>query len=262
MLVAVAAAVLLGGLTLLVSRPLIGVPLVVAGVAAGAPLLRRLLPAGALTARAGLPATVLTRGLLTFAFFGADAFVTLAITTARHQSTTIASIAVTGATVSWTIGAWIQARLSRSWPGPRLVRLGLAVIVAGQAGMALMLQPSVPVAEGIAAWTVAGLGMGLAYAPTTLMALSQAAPGHEGYVSASISLCDVLGTALGIGAGGAAIAATRSAGLALPAGILVAFALAAAAAAATLLVSPRLPRSPLAAPDPDPDPEPEPAAPV
>jgi len=250
-LVAVGGAVLLGGLTLLVSRPLIGGPLIVAGLAAVVPPLRRLLPAGALTARAGLPATVLTRGLLTFAFFGADAFVTLAITTARQQSTTIASIAVTGATVSWTIGAWIQARLSRRWPGPRLVRVGLAVIVTGQAGMALMLQPSVPVAEGIAAWTVAGLGMGLAYAPTTLMALGQAPPGREGYVSASISLCDVLGTALGIGAGGAAIAATRSAGLPLPTGILVAFALAAAAAAAILLVSPRLPRRPLAAPDPE-----------
>lgn len=252
-LVAVGAAVLLGGLTLLVSRPLIGVPLAVAGLAAGMPLLRRLLPAGALTARAGLPATVLTRGLLTFAFFGADAFVTLAITTARHQSTTIASIAVTGATVSWAIGAWAQARLSRRWPGPRLVRVGLAVIVLGQAGIALMLRPSVPVAEGIAAWTVAGLGMGLAYAPTTLMALSQAPPGREGYVSASISLCDVLGTALGIGAGGAAIAATRSAGLDLAAGILFAFALAAAASVATLLVSPRLPRGELAARDREPE---------
>ena len=178
-----------------------------AGVAAGLPALRRLVPAGTLTARPGLPATILSRGLLTFAFFGADAYVTLAITAVRHRSPLVAGIAVTGATLGWTAGAWVQARLSETWQGRRFVRIGLVIVLAGIAGMVLVLRPDVPVAVGLAAWTVAGLGMGLAYAPLSLMMLREAPPGQEGRASASLNLADVLGTALGIGVGGAAVAA-------------------------------------------------------
>src|SRR5262249_3316820 len=147
----------------------------------------------------GLPATIASRGLLTFAFFGADAYVTLAVTEVRHRSPMVAGLAVTGATVAWTAGAWVQARLSSVWEGRRMVRIGLVIILVGIAGMVLMLLPAVPVAEGLAAWTVAGLGMGLAYAPLSLMMLQKAQPGQEGQASASLTLADVLGTALRLG---------------------------------------------------------------
>jgi MFS family permease len=119
----------------------------------------------------------------------------------------VAGIAVTGATLAWTAGAWVQARLSDTWEGRRLVRIGLVIVLAGIAGMVLVLNPGVPVAEGLAAWTVAGLGMGLAFAPISLMMLRQAPPGREGQTSASLNLADVLGTAIGAGIGGAAVAA-------------------------------------------------------
>jgi MFS family permease len=119
----------------------------------------------------------------------------------------VAGIAVTGATLAWTAGAWVQARLSDTWEGRRLVRIGLVIVLAGIAGMVLVLNPGVPVAEGLAAWTVAGLGMGLAFAPISLMMLRQAPPGREGQTSASLNLADVLGTAIGVGIGGAAVAA-------------------------------------------------------
>ena len=225
-----------------------GLGLIAAGLATGLPALRRLVPAGTLTARAGLPATILSRGLLTFTFFGADAYVTLAVTAVRHYTPVVAGIAVTGATVSWTIGAWVQARLSESWEGRRLVRTGLVIVLAGIAGMVLVLQSSVPVAEGLAAWTVAGLGMGLAYAPISLMMLKKAPPGQEGHVSASLNLADVLGTAIGIGVGGAAVAA--AAGHDLRLGITVAFAAAAAVGLAALALTRQLPPGPTSAPEP------------
>src|SRR5258708_16125786 len=84
---------------------LAGVAMIVAGCALGLPVLRRLLPAGTLTARRGLPAAILSRSLLTFAFFGADAFVTLTITLLRHRSPLVAGVAVTGSTLAWTAGA-------------------------------------------------------------------------------------------------------------------------------------------------------------
>ena len=245
---AAAAALVLGGLTLTVGsgQTLAGLALILAGGIVGLPALRRLVPPGTLTVRPGLPATIASRGLLTFAFFGADAYVTLAITAVKHRTPVVAGLAVTGATLSWTAGAWVQARLSDSWEGRRLVRTGLMIVLVGIAGMALVLLPSVPVAEGIAAWTVAGLGIGLAYAPLSLLMLRQAQPGQEGRASASLNLADVLGTAIGIGVGGAAVAA--EAGRDLRVGIWVAFAAAAAVAVAALVVTRRLPPGPTSAP--------------
>ncbi len=216
--VSACATMLLAGLTLVAGSGavLVGGALIVAGVAGGLPALRRLVPPGTLTARRGLPATILSRGLLTFTFFGADAYVTLAITAVRHRSPVVAGIAVTGATLGWTAGAWVQARLSETWEGPRFVRTGLVIILASIAGMVLVLQPTVPVAEGRA--------------------------------SASLNLADVLGTATGIGVGGAAVAAGAGGNLAL--GIAAAFAAAGAVGVVALVITRRLPPGTTASPPP------------
>ena len=223
------------------SAPAIGVVAAALGVAVGFPPLRRLLPAGTLAGRPGLPATILNRGLLTFAFFGADAFVTLSITTARHRSSFLASLAVTGATLTWTVGAWIQARLGVRTGGRRLVRGGLLLILIGIVGEATALRSPVPVSVAVAAWAVAGLGIGLAYAPLSLIMLREAPEGREGWASASLNLSDVLGTALGVGVGGAAVAVASTSGRALSSGISAAFVVAAAGAVTALVMARRLP---------------------
>jgi MFS family permease len=252
---AAGATMVLAGLSLAAGSGAIlaGLALIAAGGLVGLPALRRLVPPGTLAGWPGLPATIASRGLLTFTFFGADAYVTLAVTALRHRTPVVAGIAVTGATVAWTAGAWMQARLSDSWEGRRLVRGGLAIVLAGIAGMmVLVLVPSVPVAEGLAAWTVAGLGMGLAYAPLSLMMLQKALPGHEGQASASLNLADVLGTAIGIGAGGAAVAATAGGDLRL--GVFAAFAIPGAVGLVALVFTRRLPAGTSSAPAPGPVP--------
>jgi len=246
-------ALMLGGLTLAGESARWGLAaagggLVAAGALIALPALRRLVPPGTASARRGLPATILSRGLLTFAFFGADAYVTLTITVLRHRSPVYAGIAVTGATLTWTVGAWLQARLSTAWPGRRLVRTGLIIILAGIGGMLLVLQPAVPVAVALAAWSVAGLGMGLCYAPITLMMLREAPAGREGWASASLNLADVLGAAIGIGVGGAAVAAGSGPHAGLRWGVAAAFGICAAVAVLALVVSPRLPAGPTSAP--------------
>lgn len=229
----------IGGLT--IGRPVIAVVVALVGVVILFPALRRLLPVGTLRARLGLPATILSRGLLTFAYFGADAFVTLTIVTVRHHSLAEAGIAVTASTLAWTTGSWIQARLNEQWEGRRLVRIGLTLVVAGVVGMLASLPPEVPVAVAVVAWAVAGLGMGLAYAPISLMMLREAPHGREGWASASLNLSDVLGSALGAGLGGAAISVGADRGWPLSTGVTVAFALPAAMAVVALALSGRLP---------------------
>jgi MFS family permease len=211
------------------------------GIAAMSAALRRLLPAGTFRGRPGLPAVMLSRGLLTFTFFGADAYVTLTITTVRHYSPAVAGIAVTGSTLAWTAGAWLQSRLNTRWEARRLVGWGVVVILAGLAAMSLVLSRAVPVEVGIAAWTVAGFGIGLAYAPTTLLMLRAAPRGREGWASASLSLADVLGTAIGIGLGGAAVATATAHGWPVAAGVGIAFAIAGMGGLALGFASRRLP---------------------
>jgi MFS family permease len=214
--------------------------LVGVGVLIGLPGLRRLLPAGTLVARVGLPATILSRGLLTFGFFGCDAFVTLAVTSVRHRSPSAASIVVTAASLTWAAGSWAQARLIDRWEGRRLVRVGLLIILSGIAGMGSALLAAVPWTVAIASWAVAGFGMGLAYSPLSLIMLREAPAGREGWAAASLNLSDVLGTALGVGFGGAAVAASASLGRSLGAGIAVAFVIAAGGVLAGLAATRRL----------------------
>lgn len=246
--VAAGTGLLLAGLTTVVSAgptaKVAGALAIIAGAALGIPLLARMLPPGTLRARSGLPATTLIRGMLTFGYFGADAYVTLAITLVRHHSPALAGIAVTGATLTWTLGSWFQARMAARWPKRRLIRVGGALILISVAAFGLMLAPGVPVTEGIIAWTASGLGMGMAYASVTLLVLAQAPPGREGWAVACLNLADVLGSTLGIGLGGAAVAATSGAGGHLAAGVATALALAAAALAGALLVSRGLPPGP------------------
>jgi MFS family permease len=221
LVVVLGAAGLVAGLTSASLVP--GLPLAVAGVALILPGFQRLTPPGTLRALPGLPAAVLLRGVLTFTFFAVDAYVPLALQDWRGLSPAVAGLALTGATLSWTAGAWVQARRIADLGVRRLVRSGFLTVVLGIAGFAAVLAPSVPVAVGVLAWTVAGFGMGLSYSPLSLTVLREASPGAEGAATSGLQLSDVLGTALGTGVGGALIAFGAGAGMAPWVGLLGAF---------------------------------------
>ncbi len=219
------------------------VPLIVlgsGGVVIGVPSLRRLLPDGALRARVGLPATVLLRGVLTFGFTGAEAFVPLMLVSLRGMSAAQAGLSLTAATLTWAVGAWVQARLVGPWGAGRLIRVGLGLVVLGIGLIAVATSPSIPVGVGVAAWGLAGLGMGLAYSPITLLVLHQAPAGREGAATAGLQLSDVLGTALGAGVGGVVLAAAPGFGWDQRVALLLTFGIACVAVVAGLMVTRRL----------------------
>jgi MFS family permease len=220
---ALGAALVLAALT---SASLIpGLPLLVGGVALLVPAIRSLTPAGTLRAAAGMPAAILLRGVLTFAFFAADAYVPLALQGWRGVSATVAGIALTAATLSWTGGAWIQARYVERLGLRWFVRRGFAVVAVGIVAFAAILSPGVPLVLGVLAWAIAGLGMGLSYSPLSLAVLRDAPGGGEGASTSALSLMDTLGSAVGAGAGGAIIAFAARSGAEGWAGLAVTFAL-------------------------------------
>jgi hypothetical protein len=182
-------------------------PAVVAGVTIGFGPLRRLTPPGTLRAAAGLPVVILSRGMLTFAFFGADTFVPHALTAGRGTSTFAGSIAVTVATLSWTSGTWIQQRWITRTGEAHFVRCGYLVLAPGIAVVAVASLPdAVPFWVIHIGWACAGLGMGLAYAAHAQAVLRHAPAERYGASTASMQLLDNLGVALGTGAVGVVVA--------------------------------------------------------
>ncbi len=211
-----------------------------AGLALVGIAFRRLTPPGTLRLAPGLPAAILSRGVLTVGFYALDAFVALALIQWRGLSPGVAGIALAGGSLCWTLGSWAQARWAVRRGYAFFVRAGFAALMAGIAGFALALDPGVPVALSFAAFAVAGLGMGLAYAPQSLIVLREAAPAEQGAATSALNLADLLGTALGIGLSGAVLAAGLRAGASVGAALLPAFLLGAVATAGGLLLSGRL----------------------
>ncbi len=238
---ALGAALLLAGLGQ--ESWLAAVGFVAVGGAIGLNALVRLTPPGTLRARPGLPAAVLVRGTITFAFFAADAYVPLTLTSVRGLSPTAAGGVLTAGALAWTVGSWSQARLVAR-TGPRLlVRVGLGLVAVGVGATALVAFGSLPVVITPVTWAVAGFAMGLAYSPISLTVLARAEPGREGSATASMQLCDTLGTALGTGAAGALVALGAQRGWDEAAGLSLAFCLAMVVALLGQGVARRLPSS-------------------
>ncbi|MTA88125.1 MAG: MFS transporter [Actinobacteria bacterium] len=199
-LVAAGAGLLLVGLG---SRSLIVfIPVTLIGAVVMVRPFMRLTPVGTLRARSGLPATVAVRGLLNFGFYAADAFVPFAITTVRGMSPIYGGLAMTTASLTWTISSWLQTRWIRTRGATILVVAGLAIIGLGTAGMVTVLIPAIPGWVGLLAWGVAGFGMGLAFSPLAHVAMELADKGKEGKATTALQLSDTLGAALGIGVAG------------------------------------------------------------
>jgi MFS family permease len=215
-----------------------------AGLALALPALRRLLPPGTLRAAPGLPSGIAVRGLLAVAFLGCDAFMPLALTELRDFSSSGAGLVISAASLSWSLGAFAQARLDRLDGGAgrrRRLLAGLAVVLAGIALAATgVLAAGVPVAVAVAGWTVAGFGIGVGYPSIGALVLAAAPDGEEGGVSAALQLSETIGVALFTGIGGAFIAHGLDRGWDAVTAFLLVFATGAAAALAGLAAGRRV----------------------
>ncbi len=229
---------LLVGLSL--SEPLLAVTLFVVGAWLAVAALRHLLPGGALLARPGRPAVFALIFLIAFSFFGTEAFVPLAVTNVRGQTTTVGGLALSAAAVTWAVGSWLPARLL-SIPRARIAAAGAASIGLGIVVTTGVLLPALPIAVAAVGWAIAGLGMGLAYSTLTLLVLQTAPPGEEGVSSAALQLMFTLGTALGAGVAGALVAFSEVGPIPLPVAIAAADGLMVAVIAVAVLLAPRLP---------------------
>jgi MFS family permease len=188
------------------SRFALAVVAVVGGLLLAGAGFHRLVPAGALTLRRGLPTVITLRGLYAGTFFGVEAFIPLMLVTERGMSAVEAGLVLTGATLGWTAGSFVQAHVDRL-PRHLLLVSGAAIIGLGEVLLVLAVRPPVPGWTALGFWSLAAFGMGLAMSSTSVLVLRYSEPGQEGRNSSALQLSDSFGGALGIGLSGAAFAA-------------------------------------------------------
>ena len=227
-----------------IGQPILAVVLLLVGGVLALTALRHLLPTGSLRLAPGRPSVVVAVFAVAFAFFGTEAYVPLTVVEVREGSVTLGGIALSAAAVTWTTGAWIQARAAAASIRRTVVVIGAALIGAGIAITSFVLLPTAPLLVGALGWGVAGLGMGLAYSMLALLMLESAPPGEEGISSAALQLMFTLGTAFGAGVGGAVIALADAGTLELAGALGIVNAVMLVVAVAAVLVALRVPPRP------------------
>ena len=137
----------------------------VVGAAAVIVAARRLLPRGTLSARVGRPAALATMSLLTGAYFGAQAIMSIIVQDLLGGTTGQAALVLAGSGMGWALAGlavsrWpartARAYVRRAALGGSLIALGL--LVTG--GVLLVDGTSPRITVILVGWTVAGVGMG------------------------------------------------------------------------------------------------------
>jgi EmrB/QacA subfamily drug resistance transporter len=162
-------------------------------------------------------------------------------------------------TLPWTampiLAAPIAGALTDRIGGRRIVALGLALQAIGVAWMAWVSAPDTPYSHFVGAFVLAGLGMGLFFAPITRLVIGFVPAQLEGVASGTSNAMRQLGTVLGIAVLGAIFSADGgyASGQRFVDGLVPAVAVGAIALAAAALIALAIPagvRRPAAEPVP------------
>ncbi len=218
----------------------VAVGLVIAAAALVAVTAPRLMPPGTLRAKRGLPTAVLMRGVMAAAFFGAEAFIPLALVTERGLSTTMSGLALTGAAIGWSCGAYLQGHPARHQPRWLLIGLGCSAVAVAIVIVGTTVTTSVPPWFAAVGWTFGGLGMGMGMASTSVVALGLAPVEDHGFTSAGLQVSDSLLSTLAIVVGSSILAAGHLAGGSMSPTFAGIFTVMTAIAVAGALIAPRI----------------------
>jgi MFS family permease len=189
------------------SRPVVAVSLTVVGLALAVPAYNSMTPRGVWRALPGLPAILACRTIATSAFLGVDSFVPLAADRVHGASPTVQGFVIIGAALAWSLGSALASRRKRI-DVDLSARIGFVLIAIGIATTAPVLREGWPMWATFLTWSIAGLGMGTLFVPTSVAAMSYAEPGQDGRIGSQINLADSLGFGLMGSIGGATVAAS------------------------------------------------------
>lgn len=175
--------------------------------------LRTLLPAGALVARRGLPSVIDTRGLLSASFFCSEAYIVFVLQDHWGLTPGAAGLALMAVGVSWAGASQAQSRLGGRISDTTAMRGGSVTTVLATIALTLVVATEGPWPLAIAAYVVAGAGMGFGFPRTGVAMLAASTRADRGFNSAALSIADSLGGALALAVSGIVFSAAHRAGV-------------------------------------------------
>ena len=169
----------------------------VAGVLALAWGLPRILAPAARGFGPGIPSVVLTRALQAGAFFAAETMILVTLQDLRHYTPTEVGWALTIGSIGWTAASWLQSQRWVPWHRDTFITVGALLTTAGLAGLVgFAWFTSLPLWSGLAAWVVAGLGMGFTM-PSSAVAVMGLSPSFEqGRNQSSMQVAEAVGNSV------------------------------------------------------------------
>jgi MFS family permease len=204
-----------------------------AGTAVGLAGVATLMPRGTARLRPGTPAALGAMLLFATGYFGADSMVTVLLTDGYGTDLARAAVVLGAAPLAWALTSLLVPRLARRGGGAPAVA-GLALTAAGTAALAAVLAVSAAYGPALVAWTLGGVGVGLAYPGLYLLCTTVDRSAGLGAVelAAAVITAEAFGGLLGRAAGGATLSLAAHAGLSRPGGLVVTYGLFAALLAA------------------------------
>ncbi len=211
-------------ISLSLGNPWLSLLLVVGSFGIALLSLKSLLPSGVLSLQAGLPSTIATRGLVFAAFIGVEVLLALMLTSVHGVSAAMAGIVIAAGTISWTAGSWLQDRLDKRQSREGRIMIGaLLMALASALMLPVLFSSSFVLFFASVVWLLAGLGIGLAHATSSVLAFSLAPQGEEGLVSSALQLGDQFMAAVSAGVAGALLGLATMQGHSEQTGIAWAF---------------------------------------
>jgi MFS family permease len=184
-----------------------------------------ILPAGTARLRHGAPAALGAMLLFATGYFGADSLITVLLTDGYRTTVARAAIVLSAAPLGWALTSLLAPRLRRRNRAFSPV-VGLLLTAGGVAVLAATPLLSTAFAAPLAAWTVAGIGVGLAY-PTLYMLCTPSGCGEfdSAELATAVITAEAFGGLLGRAAGGAIASLEATTTLSRQASLMMAYAM-------------------------------------
>lgn len=159
-------------------------------------------------------------------YFGADSLITVLLTDGYGTSLAEAAIVLSAAPLAWAVTSLLVPRLVRGGKRRYLATAGLTLTGCSMTALAAIPLVSPTFGAALAAWTVAGVGVGLAYPSLYVICTSTDESIGFGAVelATAVITAEAFGGLFGRAAGGAITSLNGTAGLAQVGGLSTAYA--------------------------------------
>jgi MFS family permease len=172
-----------------------------------------IMPRGTAGLRHGTPAALGALLLFATGYFGADSLITVLLTDGYRSTLPQAAMVLSAAPLAWALTSLLVPRLTESGGRPPAIA-GLAIAGCAMTALAVTPLASTSFVAALCAWTVAGIGVGLAYPGLYIICTS--ADHRYGLAAAELAAAvitaEAFGGLLGRAGGGAIVSISVGAG--------------------------------------------------